>query len=234
MFPTRLHILSNARKSTICQATKRTFREETYPNLKRCARHSTRKNFISTTSRVIFEVEIGLTNRRDEVQIAIVRSRWSFPATWQPWPSDLPTLDAGLARARDGFACEWKVVCVGMKTETSSGYRCSFVFITVVPCVCSTHIYNTYRVVSRDEIEACLYGASTYIIDVNHCATRQFDPCCMQITNDIVGRLINKRDTERTSVVQIDVFSFLSFFEPFARTSAVVLYLASSQTRTKR
>lgn len=158
------------------------------------------------------------TNRHDESEKRSSKQlldQGRLSAAWQAWPSDLSKQDAGLAVARDGFACE-KSGLRRMKTETSSRHWCSFVFITV-----AAYIY--IWVISRDKIEACLYGASACIIDVNHDATRRDSPIrCMQIMNDITDWLINKHDTERTCRANQFFFSFFPLPALLVSTSEVV------------
>ena len=127
-FPTCLHF--SKRSKNLQSDNRNDCQREIHPKLL-CSQSE--RNFISTTLRVTSEVQI-------------VRSL--FQIGYSP---GLAGIIEWLAEARrwTGSCTRWicvkKVVCVEMKTETSSGHRCSFVFITVAPCVyIYTYIYNIH------------------------------------------------------------------------------------------
>lgn len=162
---------------------------------------------------VTFEIQIGTTNRRNGVQ-SNYSIRVDFPRLGRhdrvicrsetlDW-----LLHAMDLRARKVVCIEWK-----RKRRLATGAR---LYLLRLQC---TYIW----VISRYKIEACLYGASACIIDVNHDATRRDSPIrCMQIMNDITDWLINKHDTERTCRANQFFFSFFPFLALLVSTSEVV------------
>lgn len=116
------------------------------------------------------------TNRHDESEKRSSKQlldQGRLSAAWQAWPSDLSKRDAGLAVARDGFACE-KSGLRRMKTETSSRHWCSFVFITVAAYI---YIYGLYRATKSRRVYMARQHASSTSITTQHDATVRSGAC---------------------------------------------------------